>query len=872
MKEEGSERVATNSVKDGKKEELLEIEKFMHQRWDERRDYEMNADSDKKKYFVTFPYAYMNGKLHLGHMFSFSKADFIARFKRITGYNSLFPYAFHCTGMPIKAASDKLRDEINGVKKTGQTEILLSMGIEKSDIPKFADASHWLRYFPVEARKTLGLFGAAVDWRRCFITTDENWFYDSFVCWQFEKLKKQNRISFGKRYTIYCPKDSQACMDHDRQEGEGVLPQEYLLVKIPVTIDEKEYNLLAVEKEGMGNGPYKCVVSSSIKYKVIEMDGDQIILFGGCLPNMQAQNYSFKEVEEIEGASIIGRKLLYRNEEMQIEGTATVGLPASKIIISQTSKTEEKTKTKLEELYPVVRYYEPASKVISRSGAECIVALVDQWHINYGEESWRSKAQECVDAMDLTKETREALNFGLGWLSKWACSRSYGLGTKLPWDPQYVIDSLSDSTIYMAFYTVKHLLSKDIFGEDPLVDKKLINYDFWESIFGDKPASGKEPEIYSHPSVVKMREEFSYFYPVDLRTSAKDLTNNHLLFFVYNHVSLFKKEFWPLKIFTNGHIMLDNEKMSKSTGNFLTGEEAIEKFSADAVRLTLASGGDTDQDSNFSQQTCNAAALRIHKLHKHLQPIFSEFKMGDFEETIDTLEKELKEETNNQFTEDSLVFNKILSIKNQTIAAFNAILFREGVMHGFYTLEPLIEQHSRVSKNSKLIQYGWLVFLSLNYPIIPHMAEYILKDTTESPFKVSNILKISEISQSTLEMGEWMEKIVGHTKKTLQRQKKKKQDIKEVQLLLLKDLLPWHKLAQSLTAEEIKKKDWKSHGVAVPEVLQYHSSQPKILPKRAESLNLFMEKIAKELEVQKVCVLESEQGGLDLPKVRIITK
>lgn len=46
----------------------------------------------------------------------------------------------------------------------------------------------------------------------------------------------------------------------------------------------------------------------------------------------------------------------------------------------------------------------------------------------------------------------------LDWLTGWACSRTCGLGTILPWDDQFVIESLSDSTIYMAYYTVAHLL------------------------------------------------------------------------------------------------------------------------------------------------------------------------------------------------------------------------------------------------------------------------------------------------------------------------------------------------------------------------------------------------------------------------------
>lgn len=50
------------------------------------------------------------------------------------------------------------------------------------------------------------------------------------------------------------------------------------------------------------------------------------------------------------------------------------------------------------------------------------------------------------------------------WLREWACSRQFGLGTLLPWDEQWVIESLSDSTIYMAYYTIAHLLH----GEDNL--------------------------------------------------------------------------------------------------------------------------------------------------------------------------------------------------------------------------------------------------------------------------------------------------------------------------------------------------------------------------------------------------------------------
>jgi len=104
-------------------------------------------------------------------------------------------------------------------------------------------------------------------------------------------------------------------------------------------------------------------------------------------------------------------------------------------------------------------YSEPADVVVSRSGDECVVCLTDQWFLNYGEEQWRGVTQKLLDEMNtFTKETRIKFNRALEWLDKWACSRTYGLGTKLPWDTQFLIESLSDSTIYMSYYTVAHLL------------------------------------------------------------------------------------------------------------------------------------------------------------------------------------------------------------------------------------------------------------------------------------------------------------------------------------------------------------------------------------------------------------------------------
>lgn len=57
-------------------------------------------------------YPYMNGSLHAGHCFTFSKVEFMTGFARMEGRRALLPQGYHCTGMPIKAAADKLTREV----------------------------------------------------------------------------------------------------------------------------------------------------------------------------------------------------------------------------------------------------------------------------------------------------------------------------------------------------------------------------------------------------------------------------------------------------------------------------------------------------------------------------------------------------------------------------------------------------------------------------------------------------------------------------------------------------------------------------------------------------------------------------------------
>jgi leucyl-tRNA synthetase len=87
-----------------KRDALRENEIGVQALWEAENAFESNAsDEQKEKFLVTFPYPYSNGHLHIGHAFSLTKAVFRAQYERHLGKNVLFPFAFHCTGMPIQA-------------------------------------------------------------------------------------------------------------------------------------------------------------------------------------------------------------------------------------------------------------------------------------------------------------------------------------------------------------------------------------------------------------------------------------------------------------------------------------------------------------------------------------------------------------------------------------------------------------------------------------------------------------------------------------------------------------------------------------------------------------------------------------------------
>jgi len=107
-----------------------------------------------------------------------------------------------------------------------------------------------------------------------------------------------------------------------------------------------------------------------------------------------------------------------------------------------------------------------------RCGAECVVKiLTNQWFLDYGNKEWKEKARKCLGNMTiLPNEIKSEFDYVVGWLHERACARQHGLGTPLPWDKDWLVESLSDSVIYMAYYIISKYVNSGKINPENLND------------------------------------------------------------------------------------------------------------------------------------------------------------------------------------------------------------------------------------------------------------------------------------------------------------------------------------------------------------------------------------------------------------------
>ncbi len=357
------------------------------------------------------------------------------------------------------------------------------------------------------------------------------------------------------------------------------------------------------------------------------------------------------------------------------------------------------------------KIYEIMNKpVYCRCGTEIVVKLLkDQWFLDYSRPDWKELARKLLGNMRIIPdEVRKDFEFTIGWLEKRACARTRGLGTPLPWDKKWIIESLSDSTIYMAYYTIAHKIKKY------RITLSHLTPEFWDYVMlglGNVEEISKKTGI-TADVLKELREEFLYWYPLDVRHSGKDLIPNHLTFFIFNHAAIFPENLWPKAIAVNGLVLYEGKKMSKSLRNIIPLRKGLKMFGIDIMRIALSSTADMGSDVNFSETLVKTIGETVRK-------IFDLFNNLD----------NYKDETHG-FPEKWLLSISYKMVENVTKYMEN-IELRNAINEILFMFTSNLDEYFNMvsaenrNANGRILREVLITWLKLITPFAPHLAEEI---------------------------------------------------------------------------------------------------------------------------------------------------
>ncbi len=773
------------------------IEEKWRAAWEAEAIFQPNPSPAAKKFYLTAAFPYPNSPQHIGHGRTYTTTDIYGRFKRMQGYNVLFPMGFHVTGTPILGMAKRIE---------ARDQEILDIFEQIYNIPPetalgLTDPKQLVTYFSKEIEEGMKEMGYSIDWRRKFYTYDIR--FNKFIQWQFKKLKQAGHITKGEHPVPWCPSCNNAVGGHDTKGDKDPELEEVTAIKFgfrdgflvcTTYRPETLYGVTniwvnpaaehAIVHTASGEKLYvakACVpaLAEQMKLEIVgSISADEMIkhraknpLTGEMVPLLPA---SFVDPEA--GTGIVmsvpahapydylalrdsgKEKEIPLKQVLSLEGFGK--FPAKEIVerMGIKDQNDDRAEEATHEIYKkeahtgvmVVGQYQGmkgmAAKdriaadlarnksafklyeisnapVFCRCGGKCTVRIVsDQWFIDYGNPAWKEQAKECLKEMRILPEkTLQEYYYTMDWLKEKACTRATGLGTRFPFDETKMIEALSDSVVYMAFYTIAHHA------------RELEETEFDEGFF-DYVMLGKEKGLASTDSgaarsaktgeaMKRMRSEFLYWYPLDSRHSATDLVHNHLTFFIFNHVGIFPKQQWPRQIVTNGFVLMDGKKMSKSMGNIMPLRAAIKEFGADTVRFLVASGADLPQDSDFNRAGAEGVISRLKYMESLLERAISESGESSGAATAASgAQGDEKESGQAASRIDKWMLSRLHRRVRDAPKMYEDFALRDLSQEIFYNTVNDLQWYSKRADRMKLREFfeHWTLLVA---PFMPHIAE-----------------------------------------------------------------------------------------------------------------------------------------------------
>ncbi|MFO7990718.1 MAG: leucine--tRNA ligase [Thermoplasmata archaeon] len=278
----------------------VSIERKWQGKWEEDGVHRTDVDDDREPYYIIFAYPGISGFLHLGHMRSYTYTDIIARFKRMSGYNVLFPAGTHPTGNQAISLSKKIKEG-----DQGRISYLKQNGATDEDLKRMEDPMELVSYFNRVFREDFWKgFGLMIDFDHFTHTIRED--YKQFIRWQFKKLKEKNLLTQKPYFAPECLNCGPVAVDPsetDLSKGGNAEEQEYTLLKFPY---KDMYITAATLRPETVYGQTNLWVDPEEEYVIVEVGDEKWIMSEEAAEKLEYQKDDVEIVSTVNGEEMIG--------------------------------------------------------------------------------------------------------------------------------------------------------------------------------------------------------------------------------------------------------------------------------------------------------------------------------------------------------------------------------------------------------------------------------------------------------------------------------------------------------------------------------------------------------------------------------------
>ena len=566
------------------------IEKKLYDKWCERKYFHAEVDRSRKPFTTVMPPPNITGKLHMGHALDNTLQDILIRYKRMEGYNALWiPGTDHAAISTEVKVTNQLKEE----------------GIDKKELGRegfLKRTWQWKEEYAGTIENQLKQLGISCDWDRERFTMDEG--CSKAVEEVFINLYKKGYIYKGSRIINWCPKCktslSDAEVEHEEQEGH------FWHIKYPIVGTDRFLEIATTRPETMLGDTAIAVHPDDERYK--DLIGKNVILplVGREIP-IVADYYVDKEfgtgAVKITPAHDpndfeVGKR--HNLEEINImNDDATINEKGGKYAGMDRYEARKAIVKDLEEQGYLVKVvpHTHAVGTHDRCGTTVEPLIKQQWFVKMDE-----LAKPAIAALEKgeLKFVPERFNkIYLHWLENikdWCISRQIWWGHRIP---AYYCDECGEVVV-----------SKGMPEKCPHCGCTHLTQD--EDTLDTWFSSALWP--FSTLGWPEHTEDYDYFYPTDVLVTGYDIIFFwviRMVFSGYEHTG--KSPFHTVLI--HG-LVRDSQgrKMSKSLGNGIDPLDIIDKYGADALRLTLVTGNAPGNDMRFYNERVEASRNFANKV------------------------------------------------------------------------------------------------------------------------------------------------------------------------------------------------------------------------------------------------------------------